>query len=318
MLFFDRRRDIATASPSPDTALAPLCVQDARWLVATACGALRSEGTEVTYDGMGMLQGMDGRSYSLTNIAAILGVIPRRRWTAAVAEHVDALLAAGRNRAPESLADIEALVLPRLTPTGALAGNGYLAPGYARPFAPDLHVLAALDYPTHVSTLGAEAALDAFGGWSTVMPLAIRNLRALDAPDHEVVHGDDTRTDSDVYVFESEDYHGATRVLLITELLAAYAGVEAPRHGSLVVIPDRHLLAIHPISGPGLVSATQLLVDIALTEYGDSPGRMSPHVYYHAPDGTVEQISRREGDGLVMSMTRRFGAALADLGILGS
>lgn len=317
MMFFDRRRGTTLADPTPDQTLVPLTVADAQWLVSVVSEALRSGGAEVTYDGTGMLQGMNGRRYGLTSLAAILATTPRRRWSATVNEHVSALLRADHNPVPHCLADIERLVLPRLTATGSLATDYAVAPpAYAPQFAPDVHVLAALDYPTHVSTLGADTALDCFGGWSAVAPLAFANLRALPAPSYHVVTGDHDRTDADVHIFETEDYHGASRALLLNELLATFAGVEAPPHGTLFVVPDRHLVAAHTLSGAGVVAATRLLVDIVLTEYVNAPGRMSPHLYYRTSDGVVEQLSRREGTGLVMGVTGRFESALTSLGLL--
>lgn len=303
-----------------DAILPPLSVDEARWLVAKASAAMRSGGAEVTYDGSGSLSGMDGRRYGLGNLAVMLSNAPRRRWPGTVARHVETLLEAQKRPTPRTLADIQDIVVARITPTGPITSRDIpRPPRYAPSLGPDLHVLAALDYPTHVTTLGADDALDAFGGWEAVGPYAEANLRRLPPPVHSVLHGDEDRTDTGVHLFTSDDFHGASRVLLLDELLATYAGTEAPAHGALFVVPNRHVLAAHPVEGLGVIAAARLLVQIVQIEHEDAPGPVSPHVYYRAADGAVERISRIEDDGrFVMDASGSFGSALAALGLLES
>ena len=126
--------------------------------------------------------------------------------------------------------------------------------------------------------------------------MAWSNLRRLPAPARQDLHGDPDRQDGTVHVFTSEDFFGASRLLLLDELLAG-PGVERPAHGVLLVVPNRHLLAVHVLRGPGVVAAVDVLVRMAAGEHAGRPGPVSPHVYFRAADGRTQQVTGVEDDG---------------------
>ena len=51
-------------------------------------------------------------------------------------------------------------------------------------------------------------------------------------------------------------FFNASRVFTMNQLLREDFLIETPAHGVLFVVPNRHLVAVHPISGIGTVHAT--------------------------------------------------------------
>ncbi len=281
--------------------------------------AFRAAGIETTYDGDGGMQIMDGRVLGLRQLAADLASRPRFRWRRTVQQYVNAMINAETKAPPTTLEEIASLVYPRLAPTRNVdddpIGNRAV-PDYALPFA-DLHVLAALDYPSYVATLTTHGSLNGFGGWDAVLPLALRNLRRLPTPQRTVFGADRRRMDSDVHILASNDDHGASRALILDELVAAALHVERPTHGLLFAVPHGRSLATHVLEGSGVVAATRLLVRVARAEYAEAADRVSPHLYYRAANGVVERVSRTsEAGDVVIDATGSFGAALNALGVV--
>ncbi|WP_265523530.1 hypothetical protein [Oerskovia flava] len=319
MAFFRRRprRARSTAGHGPvDAALSPLSAADADVVVSWAVEAFRAAGVPTAYDGAGALVASDGRTFGLTNLAALLGRLRRSHWRRAVRRHVRTIVVAQSLVPPRTLDEIREIVLPRLVPTGELSTEPARPPSYAPTAGPDLAVLAALDYPTHVATMSADDALEPFGGWAAVRPYAEANLRRLPPPEHRAVDADPGRPDAVVHVFASDDFHGASRLLLLDEVLATHVGVESPAHGVLFAVPHRHLLAAHVVEGTGVLRAVGLLARLARSEHADAPGPVSPHVYYKGPDGVVETVTRTGDEGeVVVDSTGSLGTALRAVGV---
>jgi hypothetical protein len=190
-------------------------------------------------------------------------------------------------------------------------------PRYAPEVLPGVLAVAALDYPTHVSELLADERLDELGGWEAVREVAWANLRRLPAPHHQELQGDAGSDDSSVHVLTTDDFFGASRLLLVEELLAGL-GVERPPHGVLLTVPHRHLLAVHVLRGPGVVAAVDVLVRLAAGEHAGRPGPVSPHVYFRAADGRTQQVTHLEPDGTTaVRVDGAFAEAFAALGLLG-
>ena len=95
-------------------------------------------------------------------------------------------------------------------------------------------------------------------------------------------------------------------------------GIERPAHGVLLAVPNRHLLAVHVLGGLGVVTALQTLTRLAAGEHDSRPGPVSPHVYYRAADGRVEQVTFPEPDGRGVGVHVRglLAEAFAALGLV--
>ncbi|GCD20099.1 hypothetical protein ACFO3K_11660 [Cellulomonas algicola] len=308
MGLFSRGRDRAADRPDPD--LPSLSAEQADWLRARVVAELGVAGVGVEARG-DHLVAADGQVYGLGNLAAMVATAPRRERDAVVATHVGGLLTMRDFREPETLEEITGIVVARVLPDDP-AHAPRDPDGDAGPdLGPGLVVRACLDFPTHVSTV---TDLAKFGGWAAVEPYATANLRALPAPDHQVLR---PARGAEVHVFASDDLFGASRLLLLDDLLASHLHLERPAHGVLVAVPNRHLLALHVLAGPEVTHAMSTLISLARGEF-DGPGPVSPEVFYRSPDGTLQQVTGpAEDGGVAVLVTGAFAEAMAALGLVG-
>lgn len=302
-----------TPPVDPDPVLPVLSRDDAARLVALTREAFAEHGRETVPDGQGALVGQ-GHLHGLSNLAATLSLVPRRDWHDLVRRHVVTMLRAHDTVEPADLGQARDLLLVKLRAVGDLPEP---RPRYAPEVLPGVLAVAALDYPTHVSELLADERVAKLGGWEAVREAAWANLRRLPPPQRQELRGDPDGGDSTVHVLTTEDFFGASRLLLLDELLAGL-GVERPPHGVLVVVPNRHLLAVHVLRGPGVVAAVDVLVRLAAGEHAGRPGPVSPHVYFRAADGRTQRVTAIEPDGTTaVRVDGAFAEAFAALGLLG-
>lgn len=308
MGFFSRGRDGAESTPDPE--LPPLTRELADWLRERVVAELAGLGLPVEARG-DHLVAADGQVYGLGNLAATLAAAQRRERERVVATHARGILAMRDFREPTTLEEITGIVVARVLPDHPVHTPRDPDASAGPTLGPGLVVRASLDFPTHVSTL---TDLAPFGGWAAVEPYATANLRALPAPDHEVLR---PVRDAEVHVFASDDLFGASRLLLLDDLLSGRLHRERPAHGVLVAVPNRHLLAVHVLAGPEVMRAMSTLVQLARGEF-EGPGPVSPEVYHRSPDGTMQQVTGPGADGGVeVHVTGAFGDAMAALGLAG-
>lgn len=211
---------------------------------------------------------------------------------------------------PRTLDDVSAPVYPLLRWAEDLPEP---APTYAEQPLPGVALVAAIDYPTHVAELHSDEAVEHVGGWATVRDAALDNLRALPAMHQDTIRADPERDDASVHVLTTDDFYGPSRVLVMDEVLAGL-GIAPPTHGVLVAVPNRHLLALHPLEGPGVVAALGLLARISTGEHEEKHGALSRHVYFLPADGSAaQQVTSFADDGtltigVVGALAEVFGA----------
>lgn len=284
--------------------------QDA--LARRVIAELRTAGHQATYVGPDELR-LGTQRLFLENLRRELSTTTAdpetliRGWARAMATPADE---------DETLDDIRHLLYPRIQHLDMYRAAA--APDAVERVLEDAHrlteeliVLPAVDRPTTVET---RSDLDALGGWETVWPIAMANLRTLAPPAHQVLSG--TPEDGDeVHLFESDDFFGATRVLAADEVLANALGAAVPApHGMLVGIPSRHILALHVLSGPGVVAAIQTLTSVVRA---DLPGPLSDRILFRAPDGTLSEVSRNDPDGSIsVTVSGAFEDAMRAVGNL--
>lgn len=300
-------------NPKPDPDLPALSVADAASLGELARRAFAEQGLETLYDGAGSLVGADGHRYGLHNLSIALADANRRDWPRLVAEHAAAMASTQLVAMPTSLDEARDLLLLKIAVSDQVPAG---VPTYAPEVLPGVVALVALDYPTHVNQLTNDDALEPFGGWAAVEPVALANLRRLEAPQHTVLQpGEDA--DSAVHLFASDDFYGASRVLLLDELLTGVLLVERPTYGVLLAVPNRHLLAVHVVTGESAVAAMSTMVPLAVGESDARAGGLSPFLYYRAADGRTQQVSRAGDDGkVVVEVTGAFEEVWRALGLL--
>lgn len=297
----------------PDAALPMLSVDEAAWLASLVRQAFAEQGRETTPDGAGGLRG-DGHTYGLHNLAAHVAGVPVRMWPELSRRHVRDMLAADGTPHPTSLDEVRDQVLLKLRPVADLPPG---APRYAPEVLPGIVAVAAIDYPTHVSELLDPERLDPLGGWDAVRPVALDNLRRLEEPHVEEILADPADPTSSVHVLVADDFFGAARVCVLDQVLPSALGVERPRHGVLVAVPNRHVMAVHVPRGRGLIPALETLTALAAGESVEAPGPISPYVYLVTPDGRTEQITSRGEDGeLLVDATGALARVLEELDLL--
>ncbi|MCT9093438.1 DUF1444 domain-containing protein [Streptomyces sp. ASQP_92] len=251
-----------------------------------------------------------GRRFGLGNLAAVCHNEPRgpRVWPELIRKHVAMVLRT--MDAPSALdtmppEQIRAQLYPRVISGDGLDPQSF---GYARSVAPGLYEILALDLPESVMMLTDEA-LEPLGTLPDLREQALRNLRELPVEAHETVRGDDgTRFE----IVVGDSFYTASRVLALETVVREVTGSGLPPEGALVAMPFRHQLAFHVIRDSGMVLALNAMASFAAAGYEDTPGSISPYVYWWR-GGVLTQLSDRDGDGLRIVVGEDFGELLEKL-----
>lgn len=312
---FRRKRAPQAPEPSADGPRDPnlpmLSVPQAAALGQLAERAFRAHGLPATYEGDGTLATGETR-FGLHNLASMVSGVPWRDWPHLVDGHAAAM--AGAQAAEDDARPVpEQQKLLKLRAASDLPFPPEFA---AESGLPGILALPAVDRPTHVREILKQEDVDALGGLDAFREAGLANLRTLPAPQHFAVESDEERADSTVHVFAAEDFFGASRVLVLDHLLATVLKTERPQHGCLVAVPNRHLLAVHLLSGAGVVAALTAMAKIADGEQ-DAPGPISREVFYLPPEGRGQQVTEYGEDGLRVIVDGPFADAFARLGLIG-
>ncbi|MFI6645041.1 hypothetical protein [Streptomyces sp. NPDC050504] len=253
-----------------------------------------------------------GRQFGLGNLAAVCHNDERgpRGWPALIRRHVGMVLrtmdapSALDTMAPEQ---IRAQLYPRVVGAEGLDPQSF---GYARSVAPGLYEILALDLPESVMMLTDEA-LEPLGEFQALREQALYNLRGLPVEMHETVEDDDG---SRFEVLAGESFYTASRVLALDLVVPQVTGAVLPADGALVAMPFRHQLVFHAIHDTGMLSALNAMAGFAAAGFADTPGAISPYVYWWR-GGTMTQLSDRddEGDGLRIVIGEEFQELLERL-----
>ena len=180
----------------------------------------------------------------------------------------------------------------RLVADRGLHGDGELGHefAYGRLLAPGLRQVIVMVRKGAVS--GPIDPVD-LGGWAACSTRGVDGLHHLRSPQHSTLDAPGAR----VHTFVSQDVFGASRLLVLDELLAEHLHLERPSHGTLVIAPNRHLLAVHVLESIAAVpAALELLGELALVEHRIADP-VSPWVYYRSPAGRLSLLTSFEGDG---------------------
>jgi hypothetical protein len=114
----------------------------------------------------------------------------------------------------------------------------------------------------------------------------------------------------------SPSHYAATHVLWLAEHLAGLPGyVEA--NGALVVLPHRHLIAVHPIESAAVVAAAGTLLRFAARQFETCPGPISDQLYWWQGGKLSRLPSDSVGETLQLFPSDRFAALLDRLRIGG-
>jgi hypothetical protein len=214
---------------------------------------------------------------------------------------------------PPSSGEARAFTLAQLLPRvlRADARLPFPVPRYAADLGGGLRVVAAVDKEEVVETLFRDDALAAHGSWRTLFPAALANLRSLPPPLHEVAANLPPTAPEAFHLFTADDYFGASRIVIVGELLAR---VGCPERGTgvVVAVPARDLLIAHVPSGEGTAQAVRAMAGFAARWFHADASGVSPWLYYRqAPGHPFEQISAVRDGRLTLRPTPAFTGVFA-------
>lgn len=104
-------------------------------------------------------------------------------------------------------------------------------------------------------------------------------------------------------------HYTATHVLWLAEHLAEIPGYAAA-NGALVVLPHRHLIAVHPIESAAVVDAAGTLLRFAARQFETCPGPISDQLYWWHEGALHRLPSDSVGETLQVFPSDRFAALL--------
>lgn len=136
--------------------------------------------------------------------------------------------------------------------------------------------------------------------------VAIENLRKLPPPQLCLAQDADGRADSDILILQSQDPFGASRISYLKDLVTWASGGKPARHGVLVAVPTWRLVMLHVLSGPGVLKALKdmrLATSLAMAEAPER-ARLSPDVYFVAPDGRTQNVTQQSSSDHLVIETR--------------
>ncbi|GEL94458.1 hypothetical protein [Cellulomonas composti] len=140
---------------------------------------------------------------------------------------------------------------------------------------------------------------------------ALAGLRTLPTPEHQLAaHA--------VHAFEAADPLGASRLLVVEDLLAAVGEPDLPddgRFGLLVAVPDARVLLVHAVRDEQVLRAAHLMATIARMRQGEADA-IGPHVYHRTADGTLTQVTQHSDDEIEVHVDGSLADALAGLGLV--
>ncbi len=232
----------------------------------------------------------DGTTYGLWNVAAMCRNADVGEWSDIIARHI-AVVSATFEDPMETLTEDElrAAVHYRLVEASTVADPS-LQPSAPR-IGDDLLAVLSVDLPTTIVT-PEENAWTERGGLERWRGFGTDNLRALMASgqiEHEHVRMEDG---GDFHLAAGDSFYSSSIALVVDEVVRRFefAGTRTDR-GVLVVVPFRHMMAWCVVDGPVSALALNTMFVWAQARFADSPGPLSPHVYW-VRDGAWQQVTR--------------------------
>lgn len=302
-----RRKDVNGDRPHP--ALAPLTRTQANRLVRLAEEVVAERGLPMRYDGTAALVPVgndgapvdDGMFAGLVNLARTVAGLPRQQWRSAVAAHFDQMVPPGGP--PTIPEDLEGELYLRLVCASTIESDWAervpeFVPGVLT--APATYIGRSVAMHFDIDSLGVP--------WEEAARMGLANLRRLE---DDVQH---VRHDSAEIAMLTGSMFTASRALVLDTVLRESLRVENPRFGCLVALPARDMLLVHVLTDQTVVHAFDMLVRLATCFFADSPGPVSPHVYY-VMDDEWQQVTDYTTGAVGLQTTGGLSEALHRLGV---
>lgn len=296
-------------TPRPDKHL-PLTVDQAARLRELARTMLAESGLEVVVHADHM-EDASGRRLGLWNLAALCKDAPETQWRDLVARHVRALVD------PEDIEDLtdEELrsgVHLRLAERAGFPDTSW----HPRATAVGDHLVAVLsvDRPDTVST-PREDYWDERGGllqWRTTGRANLIAVALSDDLEHQSVVVPEGTGGFDVVMGES--FFTASTALVVDHLVRRFTPGTDVSRGLLVTAPFRHQVAWRVLDGtPDSAVALNHLFQFAMLGFSESPGPLSPHLFWVRGDDW-RQVTRIDGDEAHVDIDEELALALGTSG----
>lgn len=282
-----RRARGSSADQAPDEHLPMLSVAQARTLTEIATEAFRSNGIDVTSLGDGQLTTPNGEHFGLHNLATQAARSNPGEWPELAGNHAATLAQARKTQDAGAPIGPDQIYL-KLRPVADLQAE----PGYPMdsPFPGVLAPLVA-DYPSHIAEMFNLDQVSHLGALDLLRRIARTNLARLPVPEIDRVVSDPNVPNSVVHILSGDDFFVAARALVLDDLMHKAGLGSGAAHGYLVAVPNRHSLAVHVLAGVGVVRASQFMAWYAQENCENSPGPISPELFYLAPDGQGQQVT---------------------------
>jgi hypothetical protein len=277
----------------------------------------------VQSDGRDLLR--DGpRVYGLMNLARMVSREHWSQWPALLDSHAAAMVAVDSPAPKEPAVQRDQWLLKLRAQVDLPEQPDFdVASGL-----PGLAALPAIDHPDRVAELLSRATVLDHAEPDEFRTQALANLRSLPAPAVQPIPADDNEPDGTVFALLSDDYYGAARVLILEDVIEALPDVGTSPHGYLVGVPDRHLLLVHPVIGPGVFAAIQTMVNVAGRAHDERPGPITKDLYFipaaafelliFPHEEIAQQITQYQDDQVLIMVPGHLEHALGQLGLLDS
>lgn len=279
-----------------------LDAQDTRWLIDEVAGLLRELDTAWTMVDAVAFRLAGGQVLGLDNLARRLQLFPRARWQELVRDQVTTLLSL--TALPESVAP--ETLRPKLEPAETMGDLEY----DPLVLLPDLPAVLSAQLPGMTIQMGN---LDFVGDRDQAYTAALENLSKLPRPRHARRRLDPRLPASWVEFLDADDSFGASRVLVLPDLLRRTLRQDFPASGVLVAVPTKFHLWIHLPTDESVLETSLLLAREALTTYASNPFPLSPCVYLLSPDMQADVLVRPDRTGVFVNQ-EALGRLLAALG----
>ena len=232
----------------------------------------RGQAVRIVDDGAFTGEGEAERIYGLFNLAQLCHQLDRSDWPKTIREHFDNIAeaesATERIKDYEYARDLLKIRVYRLSDAPPEAAANWIH----RPLSPELVAVLAADLPTTVSTISKDVA----GPWNIpideLFSIATEHMAA-EMPGYE--RSSIPLAGASLQTLSGDTFFVASQIVRFED----FAGT--PANGALVSLPNRHLLAWHPIeTAAATVQAVQAMLQIGAAAFQEGPGSLTPDLYW--------------------------------------
>ena len=307
----NRKRLTALDDRRKDKALPFLTVQQADRVRSLLSEALAERGLQVTVFN-DHLRAADGREFGVWNVASRCHAAGRSEsaWRPVINDHVDKLMAsfaAGDPFKGLSEEDLRTRTYTRLWQRDAMPGGASEYPSVE--FVPGVLEVITLRIPGGVAPFHRDR-VEEYGGWERLHDLGRANLAACEPEGVEFMT---TKEGATFVVARGESTFTASLALLMpgfadpVERVLDHLHDDGPADeslGWLLAVPNRHELVWHTIRDEQAISAWVGMTLFAPMAHADSPGPLSPHVFWWSGEG-YRQVTSYTEDGRITGVLDR-------------